>query len=107
LRVRIVIAMLLVLAAKAVTLVLPLLYKRVVDTMAGDDPLVWLAMGLVLAYAAGRFASVAFDNIRNIVFERVGQDATRHLAEDVFGRLHQLSLRFHLSRRTGRSHQND
>jgi ATP-binding cassette subfamily B protein len=101
LRMRIVIAMLLVLAAKAVTLVLPLLYKRVVDTMAGDDPLVWLAMGLVLAYAAGRFASVAFDNIRNIVFERVGQDATRHLAEDVFGRLHQLSLRFHLSRRTG------
>ncbi|TCD04088.1 ABC transporter ATP-binding protein/permease [Erythrobacteraceae bacterium CFH 75059] len=101
LRLRIVLAMLLVLATKAVTLVLPLLYKRVIDTMAGADPLMMVAIGLVLAYAAGRFASVAFDNIRNIVFERVGQDATRHLAEDVFTRLHRLSLRFHLSRRTG------
>lgn len=102
LRWRIVIAMLLVLLTKAVTLVLPLLYKQVVDTMAaGGEPLVALAIGFALAYTAGRFASVAFDNIRNIVFERVGQDATRQLAEDVFGRLHELSLRFHLSRRTG------
>jgi ATP-binding cassette, subfamily B, heavy metal transporter len=31
----------------------------------------------VIAYAAGRFATVAFDNVRNIVFERVGQDAVR------------------------------
>src|SRR5690606_8735396 len=56
---------------------------------------------LVIAYAAGRFATVGFDNIRNIVFERVGQDAVRTLTEDVFQRLHRLSLRFHLSRRTG------
>jgi ABC-type transport system involved in Fe-S cluster assembly fused permease/ATPase subunit len=55
----------------------------------------------VLAYALGRFAGVLFDNLRNIVFERVGQDATRALAEDVFARLHRLSLRFHLARRTG------
>jgi ATP-binding cassette subfamily B protein len=60
-----------------------------------------LALGLVLAYAAGRFATVVFDNVRNIIFERVGQDAVRQLTEDVFRRLHQLSLRFHLSRRTG------
>ena len=55
----------------------------------------------MLAYALGRFSGVLFDNLRNIVFERVGQDATRALAEDVFARLHRLSLRFHLSRRTG------
>jgi ABC-type multidrug transport system fused ATPase/permease subunit len=60
-----------------------------------------VAMAFVLAYALGRFAGVAFDNMRNIVFERVGQDATRHLAENVFARLHRLSLRFHLARRTG------
>ena len=60
-----------------------------------------LAMALVLAYGLGRFAGTAFDNLRNIVFERVGQEATRHLAEDVFRRLHRLSLRFHLERRTG------
>ena len=102
LKLRIVIAMLLVLAAKAVTLSLPFAYKRAVDTMtnAGNE-LVMVALAFVLAYAAGRLAAVCFDNVRNIVFERVGQDATRALAEDVFARLHRLSLRFHLSRRTG------
>ena len=60
-----------------------------------------VALAFILAYALGRFAGVAFDNLRNIVFERVGQDATRALAEDVFARLHRLSLRFHLARRTG------
>ena len=102
LRRRIVLAMMLVLAAKAVTLTLPFAYKRAVDTMTNQgNELVMMALAFVLAYAAGRFAAVCFDNLRNIVFERVGQDATRALAEDVFARLHRLSLRFHLSRRTG------
>ncbi|WP_394270205.1 ABCB family ABC transporter ATP-binding protein/permease [Qipengyuania sp.] len=99
---RIVGAMLLVLIAKATTLVLPYVYKRAVDTMtAPANEAAMVAMAFVVAYAAGRFASVGFDNARNIVFERVGQEATRNLAEDTFARLHRLSLRFHLSRRTG------
>lgn len=102
LRRRIVIALVLVLLAKAVTLALPFAYKKAVDAMAGEvGEAAMLAMALVLAYGLGRFAGTAFDNLRNIVFERVGQEATRHLAEDVFRRLHRLSLRFHLSRRTG------
>ena len=102
LRWRIGAAVLLILAAKAVTLVLPFFYKRAVDAMAGDAAQVaQVAMAFVLAYAAGRFSGILFDNLRNIVFERVGQEATRALAEDVFARLHRLSLRFHLSRRTG------
>jgi ATP-binding cassette subfamily B protein len=102
LRVRIMVAMVLVLAAKGVTLALPFAYKGAVDAMAGtarDGATV--ALALVAAYAIGRFTSVAFDNLRNIAFERVGQVATLHLAEDVFHRLHRLSLRFHLARRTG------
>ncbi|QQN75324.1 ABC transporter ATP-binding protein/permease [Croceicoccus sp. YJ47] len=99
---RIVFAMVFVLLAKATTLALPFAYKRAVDSMATPaNEAAMVAMAFVLAYALGRFASVAFDNIRNIIFERVGQDATRSLAEDVFARLHRLSLRFHLSRRTG------
>ncbi len=102
LRWRIGAAVLLILAAKAVTLILPFFYKRAVDAMAGDAAQVaQVAMAFVLAYAAGRFSGILFDNLRNIVFERVGQEATRALAEDVFARLHRLSLRFHLSRRTG------
>jgi ABC-type transport system involved in Fe-S cluster assembly fused permease/ATPase subunit len=99
---RIVIAILLVLAAKATTLALPFAYKNAVDIMTTPtNEAMMVALALVLAYGLGRFASVIFDNLRNVTFERVGQDATRQFAEDVFHRLHRLSLRFHLSRRTG------
>ncbi len=102
LRWRIAFAFVLILASKAVSLTLPYLLKWAVDTMSLRGPaLLQLAMVFVLAYAAGRLGGVVFDNLRNIVFERVGQDATRQLAEDVFARLHRLSLRFHLARRTG------
>jgi ATP-binding cassette, subfamily B, heavy metal transporter len=91
-----------VLVAKATTLALPYVYKRAIDAMTTPaNAAAMAAMALVIAYALGRLAGVAFDNLRNITFERVGQDATRRLAEDTFGRLHRLSLRFHLSRRTG------
>ena len=103
LRRRIVVAIILILAAKAVTLALPFAYKRAVDTMsaAAGNPALTVVLAFVIAYALGRFAGILFDNLRNIVFERVGQDAARALAEDVFGRLHRLSMRFHLARRTG------
>ena len=106
LRWRIIGAVLLILAAKATTLALPFAYKRSIDAMSGTgsitgDAAFTVAFAFVLAYSLGRFAGVLFDNLRNIVFERVGQDATRALAEDVFARLHRLSMRFHLARRTG------
>ena len=101
-RLRIVGAGLLVLASKAVQLSMGFLYAAAINRMQpGLEPAVSLAIGLVLAYAGARFAGVLFDNLRNTVFERVGQNATRHLAESVFAHLHRLSLRFHLSRRTG------
>ena len=102
LRWRIVVASLLILASSAVQLTLPYPLKWAVDAMNISGPRVLtLALLFVLAYAAGRFLGVFFDNLRNIVFERVGQDATRALAENVFAQLHRLSLRFHLARRTG------
>ena len=107
LRWRIVIAMAFVLMAKAVILSLPFAYKGAVDamekagTLADVSGAAQVAIGLVAAYVLGRFASLVFDNLRNVAFERVGQMATLSLAEDVFHRLHRLSLRFHLTRRTG------
>ena len=102
LRWRIAGALLLVLASKAIVLTLPFFYKNAIDRMTiGGTAALNLALAFVLAYALGRFTGVVFDNLRNIVFERVGQDATRALAVDVFHRLHRLSLRFHLARRTG------
>ncbi len=102
LRWRIVVAVLLIGLSTATQLTLPYLLKWAIDTMGMAGPrLLQLAMLYVLAYSAGRFIGTMFDNLRNIVFERVGQDATRALAESVFGQLHRLSLRFHLARRTG------
>ena len=102
LRWRIVVAIILIVLSTAVQLTLPYLLKWAVDAMTVTGPrLMQFVMLTVLAFAAGRLIGVVFDNMRNIVFERVGQDATRSLAEHVFSQLHRLSLRFHLARRTG------
>ncbi|HEX7877469.1 MAG TPA: ABC transporter ATP-binding protein/permease [Sphingobium sp.] len=102
LRRRVAIAMALVVVAKVVSLAMPFAYKGAVDRMApGMEPAVGLAVALVVAYAGARFGGVLFDNLRNAVFEKVGQEAGRRLSDDVFVHLHRLSLRFHLDRRTG------
>jgi ABC-type transport system involved in Fe-S cluster assembly fused permease/ATPase subunit len=103
LRVRIVIAMLLVVVSKVVQVyAVSYSLKYAFDMMAaGRRDAVWLVAALVCGYAAARFSTNAFDNLRNVVFERVGQEATRRLAANVFRHLHNLSLRFHLERRTG------
>jgi ABC-type transport system involved in Fe-S cluster assembly fused permease/ATPase subunit len=105
LKARVVIAFALVLLAKGVSLSTGFVYKGAIDIMSGSardaDAAVGLAVGLVLAYAGARFAGVLFENLRNAIFERVGQDAARRLGEKVFAHVHQLSLRFHLERRTG------
>jgi ATP-binding cassette subfamily B protein len=103
LKARVVAAILLVLAGKAAVLVMPFAYKAVIDRMAAHGTAAGFAVvaALVLAYAGARFAGVLSDNLRNAVFEKVGQDAARRLAGQVFRHVHSLSLRFHLERRTG------
>ncbi|MDE0879468.1 MAG: ABC transporter ATP-binding protein/permease [Sphingomonas bacterium] len=103
LKVRIVIAMLLVLCSKLVQVYgAPFALQGAVDGMAnGDRSATTLIVAMVLGYAAARFGTTLFDNLRNTVFERVGQDATRRLAARVFRHLHALGLDFHLARRTG------
>jgi ABC-type transport system involved in Fe-S cluster assembly fused permease/ATPase subunit len=99
---RIIGALLLVFAAKAISLALPFAYKQAVDVLATPDgDSFTVAIGLVIAYGFGRFGAVAFDQMRNIAFERVGHEAALDLANDVFSQLHRLSLRFHLERRIG------
>ncbi len=103
LKVRIVVAMLLVVASKLIQVFgAAFTLKYAVDAMAGNNrSALTLVVLLVIGYAASRFGTTLFDNLRNAVFERVGQDATRRLAARVFRHLHALSLDFHLSRRTG------
>ncbi|MDQ2893616.1 MAG: ABC transporter ATP-binding protein/permease [Pseudomonadota bacterium] len=103
LKVRIVGSLLLVLCSKLVQVYgAPFALQGAVDGMAsGDRSATMLIVLLVVGYAAARLGTTLFDNLRNTVFERVGQDATRRLASQVFRHLHALGLDFHLSRRTG------
>ncbi len=102
LKLRVVGALCLVLLAKATMLAMPYALKLALDAMAAKVPDgVGVAMALVASYALARFGGVLFDNLRNALFERVGQEAARRLSLDVFTHIHRLSLRFHLERRTG------
>jgi ATP-binding cassette, subfamily B, heavy metal transporter len=101
LKARVVAAVVLVLAGKAATLVMPFAYKAVIDRMSGPAVAFGVVVMLVAAYATARFAGVLADNLRNALFEKVGQNAARRLAGEVFRHIHDLSLRFHLERRTG------
>jgi ABC-type transport system involved in Fe-S cluster assembly fused permease/ATPase subunit len=101
LKARVVAAVTLVMLGKAAVLVMPFAYKAVIDRMTGTGAAFAVVAGLVAAYCGARFAGVLSDNLRNALFEKVGQNAARRLAATVFRHIHDLSLRFHLERRTG------
>jgi ABC-type transport system involved in Fe-S cluster assembly fused permease/ATPase subunit len=104
---RVVIALLMLVAAKAVSIVTPYVYKLAVDNLSAEtanDPGLMVALGavgLVVAYGLARLGSVAFGELRDAVFVRVGQRALRQLALETFTHIHRLSLRYHITRKTG------
>jgi ATP-binding cassette subfamily B protein len=77
LKIRVVAAVILVLAGKAAVLLMPFAYKAVIDGMSGRTVAFGVVAGLVAGYATARFAGVLSDNLRNALFEKVGQDAAR------------------------------
>ncbi len=101
LKARVIAAVLLVLAGKGAVLLMPFAYKAIIDRMSGGAVAFGVVAMLVVAYSVARFAGVLADNLRNALFEKVGQRAARKLAGQVFRHVHDLSLRFHLERRTG------
>ena len=104
---RVVISLAMLVAAKLIAVATPFLYKAAVDLLAGESggsPAMLLAMGAVgvtVAYGVARAANVGFQQLRDAIFARVGQGALRQLALETFRHIHALSLRYHLTRRTG------
>ncbi|WP_431299275.1 ABCB family ABC transporter ATP-binding protein/permease [Tabrizicola sp. BL-A-41-H6] len=103
---RVIMALVLLLASKLVSVTTPWIYKLAVDKLAGEAPdtgmLMGLgAVGLTVAYGLARLGTVMFGEMRDAVFVRVGQRAIRRLAIETFTHIHQLSLRYHITRKTG------
>ncbi len=103
---RVVLALVFLLLAKLVSVSTPWVYKLAVDTLSGDTPDLGLtlglgAAGLVVAYGLARLGAVVFGELRDAIFVRVGQRAIRRLAIETFTHIHRLSLRYHITRKTG------
>jgi ATP-binding cassette subfamily B protein len=101
---RVVLALALLVAAKVVGIFTPVLYKWAVDALGATGPAMMLglgAVGLTVAYGMSRVLNTAFQQLRDVVFARVGQRALRLLALETFRHIHRLSLRYHITRKTG------
>ena len=101
LRLRVVLALSFLAAAKIASVYVPILYRDAINVLGGEEGLVVLPLGLILAYGGARISSLLFGELRDWVFAAVGQHAVRAVALGVFKHLHSLSLQFHLDRQTG------
>ncbi|GAA0286430.1 ABCB family ABC transporter ATP-binding protein/permease [Rhodovulum strictum] len=103
---RVVLAMLALVLAKVVAVITPFFYKAAVDSLTGEGaPEAMLmavgAVGLTIAYGMAKLMNTGFQQLRDAIFARVGQRALRRIALETFTHIHRLSLRYHITRKTG------
>jgi ABC-type transport system involved in Fe-S cluster assembly fused permease/ATPase subunit len=100
---RVVWALVALFISKLISVATPLFYRDAVDALAGDgvSMLALGAVGLTIAYGMARLFTVGFQQLRDAVFARVGQRALRMLALETFEHIHRLSMRYHITRKTG------
>jgi ATP-binding cassette subfamily B protein len=103
-RARVVVAVAFMVLAKLATVYVPILYGRIVDTLApshGQASLLAVPVALIAAYGLARIGGAGFGEIRDALFASVSQRAVRLLALRTFNHLHAVSMRFHMDRQTG------
>ncbi|MDB2559547.1 ABC transporter ATP-binding protein/permease [Amylibacter sp.] len=105
---RVVLAMLALVLGEILGLLAPYFYGVSVDALApgaDEDQTIFMltagALGMVVAYGVMRILSVGFSQLRDVIFAQVGQRALRQLALETFRHMHRLSLRYHITRKTG------
>ncbi len=112
LKLRVAAAIVLLLAAKLATIAVPFTFKWATDALAGQGsapvaPSSWLLWALAapiamtIAYGGTRILMAMLTQMRDGIFAQVAMNAVRRLAYRTFEHMHQLSLRFHLERKTG------
>ena len=103
-RLRVVVALSMLVLAKLVSFYGPILYKQAVDALAGEpgaNTLMLGAVGLTFAYGMARVLNIGFQQLRDVVFAPVTQRALRRLALETFEHIHRMSMRYHITRKTG------
>jgi ABC-type transport system involved in Fe-S cluster assembly fused permease/ATPase subunit len=98
---RVLAALLALVGAKVANVGVPLLLKRIVDSLDPAIAILAVPLALLVAYGALRLSTTIFTELREYLFAKVTQRAVRTIALEVFRHLHALSLRFHLARQTG------
>ena len=100
---RLIVSMLLLVLAKLISAGTPFLYGYTVDSLVSPDASLFVigAIGLIVAYGLVRVLSNGFQQLRDVVFAPVAQRALRSLALETFQHIHNLSMRYHIARRTG------
>ncbi|MBY5988338.1 ABCB family ABC transporter ATP-binding protein/permease [Roseovarius atlanticus] len=103
---RVVLALMALVLAKVVAVGTPFFYKAAVDSLAGEgQEAAWMlgagAIGLTVAYGMARLMNVGFQQLRDAIFAPVAQRGLRRLALETFQHIHQMSMRFHMTRKTG------
>jgi ATP-binding cassette subfamily B protein len=112
LKVRVIGSLVLLLAAKLATISVPFTFKWATDALAGQgsapvapsDRLLWTIaapVAMTIAYGGMRILMAALTQLRDGLFAKVAMHAVRRLAFRTFVHMHELSLRFHLERKTG------
>jgi len=100
-KVRVVLALSLLVLAKLANVSVPLVLKEIVDALDQPRAMLVLPVFLLVSYGVLRLCSTLFGELRDAIFAKVTQRAIRRVANKVFVHLHTLSLRFHLERQTG------
>ncbi|MBC7618909.1 MAG: ABC transporter ATP-binding protein/permease [Candidatus Saccharibacteria bacterium] len=102
---RVIAALAFMVGAKLANVGVPLLLKNLVDALSlkpGDmNAILVLPVALLLGYGALRLSTSLFAELRELVFAKATEGASRSISLEVFRHLHAMSLRFHLERQTG------
>ncbi|WP_308915103.1 ABC transporter ATP-binding protein/permease [Jannaschia sp. LMIT008] len=103
---RVVLAFAALFLAKIIAVATPFLYKAAVDGLTPQTATPAWALGagavaLTVAYGLARAMTIGFQQLRDVVFAPVGQRALRRLASETFTHMHRLSMRYHVTRKTG------
>ncbi len=103
---RVMAALVFMIGAKLANVSVPLLLKQLVDTMnpkagVGASALLVVPVALLFAYGLLRLSTTLFAELRELIFAKATEGASRTISLQVFRHLHSLSLRFHLERQTG------